>query len=232
MRIVVSAFLVIGLLSSCMLGVQGNGRVKEATRDIDAFERISVSGMFEVYISQAGDPALKVVADENLHELIETYVENGTLYVRTKESIGRAKELDLYISLDVLEALDLSGAVSLENSGELQGDYLEIESSGAAEIKLAVDYKEISIETSGASEIQMRGEVGKLAMRSSGASEVKMFELEAKEMRLDLSGASDVEVNVSDDLAVSASGAAEIVYRGNPNISKSSLSGAASLKND
>lgn len=232
MRKLLSAFVLIGLLSSCMLGVQGNGKVEEANRSVEDFNRISVSGMFEVHLRQADENSLKVVADENLHELIESRVENGVLQISTKEDIGRAEELDLYIGLKDLEAMEFSGAVSVKNVGELSGAELHLESSGAAEIKLSVDYDQISIELSGASEIEMSGEADQLRLSSSGASEVKFFELKVDRMRLDLSGASDVEVSVEEDLSLEASGAAEIVYRGNPEISRSELSGAASLRKD
>lgn len=220
------------ITSSCMFGVQGNGRVEEANRSVEDFSRISIGGMFEVYLEQTDQPSLKLVADENLHELIETRIENGTLYISTLEDIGRAEELDLYITFEDLESLDFSGAVSVENKGEIEGDRLAIESSGAAEIDMQLDYNEITVEISGAAEITLRGESEYLSLSSSGASEVQLFDLEVDKMRLDLSGATSAEVNVKDDLSVDASGAAEIRYRGNPNLSKTDLSGAASLKKD
>jgi hypothetical protein len=229
---ILSIFALFSILSSCAVGVAGNGNVTEKNREVESFNGISASGMFQIHFIQSDNISLKVVADDNLHELIETYVNDRVLSVRTTESIRNAKKLELYISAPSLSFLDLSGAVSVDNKGEISGERLMIQTSGAAEINLNVRVEEIEIGCSGATEVDLRGRADKVEINASGATEIKMFELEALRMSLDLSGASEVKVNVTKELRVSASGASEIVYRGNPKLSRSDLSGASSIKQD
>jgi hypothetical protein len=73
-------------LNSCMLGVSGNGSVSEENREITAVKRIEASGMFELTLVQ-GEPSLKIIADENLHELIETNIDGDRLIISTKKNI-------------------------------------------------------------------------------------------------------------------------------------------------
>lgn len=220
------------LSTSCMIGVQGNGRVEEQKRQIESFESISVSGMFEVYVRQGNSNTLRLVADENLHELIETRVEGDRLYISTKETIGKAKELDVYLMVENLKAIDASGAISLKSEGEIESRDLRIESSGAAEIDLEVDVDDLIVETSGAAEIEMAGKADRLRVETSGAAELSLFELEVNNCSVNTSGAAEVRVTVKDVLSVDASGAADIRYRGNPELKRTDLSGAASLKKD
>jgi hypothetical protein len=229
---ILSIFALFSILSSCAVGVAGNGNVTEKNREVESFNGISASGMFQIHFIQSDNISLKVVADDNLHELIETYVNDRVLSVRTTESIRNAKKLELYISAPSLSFLDLSGAVSVDNKGEISGERLMIQTSGAAEINLNVRVEEIEIGCSGATEVDLRGRADKVEINASGATEIKMIELEALRMSLDLSGASEVKVNVTKELRVSASGASEIVYRGNPKLSRSDLSGASSIKQD
>jgi len=211
------------------MGVVGNGKVEEQNRDVDTFNAIHASGMFEIHLREGQSNQIKIVADENLLDLIETEVRNNTLHVRSRENISRAKELDLYISVPELNHLDLSGAVSVKGKGTLHSRNLEIESSGAAEIDLELETTRIRLSLSGASEITMSGRSESVSVDASGASEIKLGELECKTMSLNLSGASEVKAFVTEELEIDASGASDISYRGNPRI-RQDLSGAASLK--
>lgn len=211
------------------MGVSGNGKVREKERNVEAFNTIEASGMFELHIKQGDRHSVRLVADENLHELIETEVRGGTLEVHSRENISRAKELDLYITVPKLNGLHLSGAVSVDSEGFIPGDDLSIETSGAAEISLGIRASSIAMSLSGASEVNLSGTAERVAVSASGASEIHMYELQTRSLSLDLSGASEVRCNASESLRVDASGASDIRYRGNPKVQQS-LSGAASIK--
>ena len=92
-RIVVTSILSIAMLScnfSMNLGpgVDGNRHVVSQQRSIsNDFESIKVSQGLNLYITQSNDVSLSVEADENLHELIMTEVENGTLRIYTTKNI-------------------------------------------------------------------------------------------------------------------------------------------------
>jgi len=211
-----------------MIGVSGNGEVKEVERQITAFNEIEASGMLEIILMH-GEPGLRVVADENLHELIETVVKNDRLMIRTTKNIKQYKKLEIYISSAEFEEIEVSGAVSIRSEGILRGDDMELESSGAADVKMSLDYDDLSCELSGASEIELKGSARTVSVRSSGASNLKLFDLEVRSMRLNLSGATEARINVSHELSVEASGASEIRYKGSPKITKTELSGASSI---
>lgn len=228
MKAILSILLVAISLSSCMLGVSGNGVVKEVSRDIPAITELEASGMVEITLIQ-GEPGMKIIADENLHELIETIVDGDRLRVRSTKNIREAKHLEIRISSPNFEEIELSGAVILRSEGRLKGEELQLESSGAAEIKLSIEYADLRCEHSGASEVELRGQARDVRISSSGATDLKLFDLEVRNMRLDLSGATEARINVSRELSVEASGASEIRYRGNPKITKTELSGASSI---
>ncbi|WP_421753456.1 head GIN domain-containing protein [Croceimicrobium sp.] len=232
MKSILSFIAVLALTTSCMVGVTGSGKVIEENRNVEEFDGIDASGMFEIHLVQADVHRLKVVADDNLMDLIETYVEGGVLHIRSRKSIGKAKELDVYISSPDYESIQLSGAVTIDNKGTLDVNDLDIESSGAAQITLSVDADDIKLELSGATELNMSGTADKVSIEGSGASECKMFDLNCRKMRIDVSGASELEVNVSEELEIEASGASDIRYRGNGRIVRQNLSGASNVVKD
>lgn len=228
MKSILSFLLIAFSLNSCMIGVSGNGNVKVVERQVAAFNGVEVSGNLEIILTQ-GEPGLKVIADENLHELIETEVHGDRLIIRTTKNIRDYKKLEIYLSSAEFKNIEVSGAVSIRSNGMLRGDDLELGSSGAADVKVSLDYDDLSCELSGASELELKGTSRSVSVRSSGASNLKLFDLEVRIMHLDLSGASEARINVSHELSVEASGASMIRYKGSPKITKTELSGASSI---
>jgi hypothetical protein len=60
---------------------------------------------------------------------------------------------------------------------------------------------------------------------------VKAFDYLVKEALIDISGASEGKVAVTDELKVTAGGASSVLYRGNPSVT-SNVSGASSVQKD
>jgi len=65
----------------------------------------------------------------------------------------------------------------------------------------------------------------------SGASLLSAFDFPVRAADLNLSGASNARVTVSDHLKVTASGASSVLYRGNPVVDKT-VSGESSVHSD
>ena len=78
-------------------------------------------------------------------------------------------------------------------------------------------------------EVKLKGRADHLILELSGAAEVDAFDLASKTADIDISGASEVELSVSDELNVDISGAGEVKYKGSPSINQD-ISGAGELK--
>lgn len=218
-------------LAGCdnLIGVQGNGNVKSEERSVDSFDQISVGGAFDVYLTQGDTESLRVEADENLLPLIETTVRNGRLVIRSRENIGEAKELNVYVTFRELNKIETSGACEIKNEGQLNFSNLVLKGSGALEIDLSLRAEKLEGEYSGASEVDLEGSAEVCEFKLSGASELDAEGLVVQQMKIDLSGASEAEVQVTQNLKVHASGASSVVYTGNPAIDQHT-SGASSVR--
>ncbi len=206
--------------SACMFveGVDGNGNVQKQTREISRFDAIKISGAFEVFLTQGQGESLVIEADENLLPIIRTEVRGGTLIIKSEENIRNAKEMNVFISFQTLEDLDLSGAVEVESQNALNLDNLKIDGSGACEIMLDLTVKSMICEFSGASELELKGSAGTCVIDVSGAAEVDAYEFEVAEMEIEIGGAGDARVFVTQELEARVMGAGSIRYKGDPKI--------------
>jgi len=126
-------------LNSCINTIDGNGEVIREERSVSSFNKIDISGAYEVLINQGDEEHLELEVDENLLEYIETEIENNILYISSIKPIGSASSLKLYITVVNVEDIDVSGAIELTNKGTYKVTSLEIDVSGAADINLNVD---------------------------------------------------------------------------------------------
>lgn len=230
-NLLIFSFLILVSGGCALNGVSGNGNVLTKDRELENFDGISISGSLNLEILQAADYQVVVQADENLQDIIETYVEDRTLIIRSVENIRQAKRKDIQVKLPQLRMLDMSGATEVKTRGPIEGGGLSLVGSGASELDGELNYQKMKAELSGATELNLRGTINKVAIRSSGATELSWSNLKIGALQLESSGATEAELYVTERMSIEASGASDIEYRGNPVIEKQQLSGAASLKN-
>ncbi|WP_321319744.1 head GIN domain-containing protein [Labilibaculum sp.] len=210
-------------------GIKGNGNVQTEEREVSPFETIKVNGAFTIILSQNDDYSLKVVADENLMEIIKTKVKGDVLYISTEKSIYKSKELKLYIGFKHLSELKANGAISLKSDQMLRFDELDIEINGASSADLELSANRLTIDNSGASTIKLAGKCDEISIDISGAGSVNAYDLLVKRGSIDISGVGSGKVCVEEDLRVSISGIGSVKYKGEPKIT-SDISFLGSLK--
>lgn len=93
-KIIVTSILSLSLLSCNFdLGFGGTGTIISKERTIDGnFDQIEVSRGLDVYLSQNKTENLIAQADENLHDIIITKVENNVLKIYTEKTSVMLKQ--------------------------------------------------------------------------------------------------------------------------------------------
>lgn len=92
-----------------------------------------------------------------------------------------------------------------------------ISSSGASKVMVTnIKNSELAVDSSGASKLSFTGETKKLKIDTSGASNIEAKELHAEKVDVESNGAGFVSVYATEQLNAQANGAARIDYYGNP----------------
>lgn len=209
--------------------IRGNGNVEKETRNISSFSAIDISSAFEIYLTQGNSEALVIEADENLMEHIITEVRGGILKIYVKGNIRNVKTMKAHISFKMMDKIELSGACNIRGEGTYKFNDLDIEVSGASEIKMNLTADKVYLDLSGASDIEFTGSANKLTIEVSGATEVYAQDFEVKECSINASGASTIKVFATEELSVDASGASTVRYKGQPMVNFDT-SGASSIR--
>ena len=150
---ITALLLILFSTTSCFFdGVQGNGNVINKKRKIsNDFVRIKVNKGLHVYLTRDSKPSLVVEADENLHELITTEVENGTLTISTTRNIGMARAKNIHLSVENLNEILVSSGAEVSSENTLVTKKLNVDVSSGGEVKLQLKVADLTCETSSVS---------------------------------------------------------------------------------
>lgn len=211
--------------------IKGNGNLQSVEKNVTYFDAIKASGMFKIYLEEGDVPFVRIDTDENIHEYIKLEVKGNTLEISMERNqTYNPTRLEVYITVNHLRKLELSGATSLSASHIISAEELVMEMSGASDVNMMVDVQKLETIVSGAGSINIEGNAAYHKVRLSGAASLKCVDLITRETSINLSGAGSADVHATEKIDASISGVGSIKYAGNPSSTSFSKSGLGSIK--
>ena len=191
LRILVLLAVAALILSAC---TTGSGNIVTEGRTVDDFQRIEIGSAVnvELVVEPEAKTTVSVTYDDNLIDRVKTEVRSATLVISLDGSVstlGGGRFVS--VTVDSLEALEVSGAVELRGSGEVTSYDLAVSGASdvdlrnltANEVTIQVDgASEVSIwasqsvtgDVSGASDVTVHGDPGNVNVETSGVSDLHM----------------------------------------------------------
>ena len=197
------------LVTGCGFGIRGNGHITTDQRTVGDFNEIEAGGQFDIDW-RSGPPSLSITTDQNLLQYIDSQVTDNRLRLRSSGHIWPTRGVKVIISTPTRNGARLRGAVEL-TAKQLSGPKFYFQSTGASKVRLD-------------------GTTDELLADMTGASELEANDLHTKTAEVSTTGAADAEVNVSDSLKVSITGAGKVTYSGNPSNVEKHITGAGSIR--
>ena len=191
------------------LGIRGNGNITTDQRTVEDFSEIQAGGAFDVEWRN-GPPSLAITTDQNLLQYIDNSISDNRLRLRTRERVRPTHGIKVVVTSPTRNGAKISGAVDLRVP-QLAGPKFYFQATGASDVKLD-------------------GNVDELLADMTGASDLSAKNLHAKTAEISITGAADAEVDVSDSLKVSITGAGSVTYHGNPPHIEKHIVGAGSIR--
>jgi hypothetical protein len=222
-------------LTSCVIDgwdnhITGNGNVEEETRDISGFTGVHISSGIDVFLSEGKDFEVRVEADENLLEVIETELKGEMLVVGTDHvNIRKARSKKVHVTLPELESLKISSAGDCEGQTPFHCGDLRLGISSAGDLTLEVEADRIDLDISSSGDARIAGKASVFDVSLSSAGDLHAFDLVAEKVSVNVSSAGDARVHATEEISMSASSAGNIYYRGDAKVVRSSKSSAGNI---
>ncbi|WP_343642240.1 head GIN domain-containing protein [Roseateles sp.] len=215
--------------------VEGNGDVASEARDLGAFDAVSLSGDFKVFVRQGPADKVEVKTDRNLLSYIETKVVDGskgrTLEISPKRGYSLNAKGSPTVTLDMrqLRGLSIAGSGDIRVEPMKTGN-LDASIAGSGDLRVhGLEADHVTLRVAGSGDMQFAGKANALSVSVAGSGDVKTRELVVDEAKVSISGSGDVSVQAVRKLDVRIAGSGDVGYVGSPEISMSNA-GSGSVR--
>lgn len=200
--------------------VEGNGKMTTQSRTVPDYDEVSLEGFMDVELVSGTEGALKVEAEENLHEYIVTEVNDGQLEISVKRGINLELSDNATIKVIVpfkdLEQVSLTGSGDIYSSEVIKTENFTTSLTGSGDIKLPLMVKNAKATVTGSGDIELTGSATDFACKVTGSGDINAFDLKCEHVLATVVGSGDIKVYATEALQANIPGAGDIQYRGNP----------------
>ena len=126
--------------------MKGSRNVKTEQYNLTSFHSIQAKGDFEIGILKGSRPMIEIEADDNLHDLIQTEVIDGVLYIKPIKEISRSKRQEIRVTFaDTLRRIVVDGDVEISSLQDLYLGDFQLETRKDSKAFLTITSKNFSL---------------------------------------------------------------------------------------
>jgi len=216
-----------------IVGVSAD-ETSEEMRALDTFTSIRNKGSFEVYVTVGEEQSVKVTADSDIIDKVETEVRGDTLHIELERNNNwrgyrNIDVLRVDITVQNLEAVRVDGSGDYEVRGLTGGDF-KANVNGSGDIDL-IDAKadRLSIDIKGSGDVEASGECNTLEVEVKGSGDVSGRKMSCKSGDISIMGSGDVDATLNESVDVGIMGSGDVTVWGKPEKVKSRSMGSGDV---
>jgi len=210
--------------------LEGAGNIETLSRDLASFESVSFLTAGNVFISQGDVQSIKIEANKDIINQIETSVENRTLVINSNEQICPEK-LNIYITMKDINSFKLFGSGNFYNFTPLTSDEINLKVSGSGNINFTdLSAHKVGMLIMGSGNISANGNANTTVLEISGSGNINALELKSEFCDVLVNGSGDTKALVAKDLKVKINGSGNVNYLGSPEKIKTDINGSGKVK--
>ena len=206
--------LFIGCSSSTdKIKIKGNGIIVSENRVLTEFHSIDVRGAFKIVVEESDRSKVNVETDENIMPYIDTEIIDQVLFIKytQKGTYTESKQTTIFVEMPILKYVSSSGANNFNINDIHNENILEIQASGAGNINLSGNVKNVTIDIAGAVNMNAK-------------------QLLTKNTTINASGTCMAQLQALELLDISLSGACSVYYIGTPMTLNQETSGMCTIQ--
>ncbi len=154
--------------------IKGNREVTTVIYELDPFTTLEIKEDLEIVLINGTTPQVEVNTDENLHEVFNIDVVNGTLSISTSKEIRSSKKLEIFVTIsENLERIHVESDAELKSLTTLNINKAEINAMGDSELDLKIKSDSLAINSYGKAEQRYEIDTNELILTAFENSKVK-----------------------------------------------------------
>lgn len=198
-----------------------------ANEDLRDFDQLDIHGIFDVRIHRGDGFSVELKGPESEKNKYNIYRTGKTLVIdfegkkRFDWNWNAEKVLNdkvhISITMPEIDGIKATGFGSIDFD-EMSGDEMDFEIRGPIQIRGKLHMDHVMVNLTGKSELDLEGRAGRMSADLEFASRLDTYDFEVQEAVVEVRGASSAKLNVVRRLEIEEGVAADIDYRGDPDV--------------
>jgi hypothetical protein len=234
-----SIILSLSMTFSACNQIKGEGPIITKEIGVDDFDGVALEGSFNVVVNQG----IKTVVAEghgNIIDRLDAEVRDGVLILELENGYYRDYELNVSVSTNMLQKLEVSGSgdmkvgsfsklndlvLSVDGSGNLKSTSMlqmsgecQINIAGSGDVVMELEAKDLEVSIAGSGNVKVSGIVEEQDITIAGSGDYVASKLKSTKADVIISGSGNVKVDVVKELEVSIAGSGDVTYSGSPDV--------------
>ncbi|MBD2756877.1 head GIN domain-containing protein [Spirosoma validum] len=224
--------LLMGRTSYGQAGLVGNGQIVKQQRTVGSFTKLAVRIGLRVRITTGDAGKAELEGESNILEHVVTDVKNGqlTVMLSDKQSFKQTKTVTVTIHVPKLDQILVSTGCSLESELPIQSESLVTTVETGSRLKATFSAKRLNLTVKEGSQATVQGTATDADIRLSGAGKLEADKLNITRATVQLDGASNATIHVTETLSASAEGVSVLTYSGNPTVKSQEATGLSKIR--
>jgi hypothetical protein len=212
-----------------------NASAQGQSRTVSHFNAVVSAGPFNVHIKINGNESVKVDADADVINDIETVVEGSTLKIRFKDREYRHHNIhkaEVYVEARSLDELTNAGSGSIKVDGTIISDRFKAILTGSGNITTAIKADDLQAVISGSGSIKLSGSAGDANVVVTGSGEIEGKDLKANSVTATITGSGNIYIKADKSVIGRITGSGSVIYSGNASVTSHTTGSGRVSKED
>ncbi len=228
--IIIAIFPLNSLLFS--QNIQGSGVIKQEKRNVSGVQYIVNDSPAKVIVKVGNKEEVIVEGDDNLINIINTYVKNKSLTISTSDVNFISKQsMTVYITAKDLLGLKVKSSGDIITSGRINSPKMTVIVDGSGDIKIANILSDLlTLAVMGSGDVKISGRTENLEAEISSSGDIDAQLLNANLSNILIKGSGDCSINTSKQTMIKITGSGDVKLYGKPPIVKQYITGSGVIR--
>ncbi|MBE0661056.1 MAG: DUF2807 domain-containing protein [Bacteroidales bacterium] len=223
------------LLSGCYKlepwpSIKGEGPMVRDTYQMGYFDGVQVDVNAFVRISQGSETRVEILGQENILDILDVRTINNVLVISFDVNVWKYEKLQIDIEVPDLNLISSMGSADIHMITPLVTDNLSIDIFGSGTTIIPeLSAEKLTSRIHGSGNIEVGGSVETEHVSINGSGNFYAFDLFAAEVRINIFGSGNGNIFVSNSLDASIHGSGSVFFKGNPQVSTTSIFGSGKV---
>ena len=227
-----ASVVTLATISCSKKNITGEGPLVTQSRNASGFNEIDLEMYGNVYYKNDPESKLEIVAQQNVLDILQTYVSGTKLVIKFKSGYDyhSSEDIRIYVSAPQVHNFVMNTSGNIYGLNRIDASSIFLRSEGSGSISL-VEAHANSIEAfaKGSGNITVNsGNVYSAKFKTIGSGKIDLSGVSARTVNAETSGSGYIKLKVSDHLDARIEGSGSIYYFGFPSLS-SHVSGTGRL---